>query len=71
MHSEEFYLFIVKKMEEKLIGYMGPDSYDEWSTEVAKGAFRKEVEAMENDAFKSFILENFDLITADEEDKNE
>ena len=66
MHDESYYLFIIEKMEEKLIELMGPDSYSEWMSEAAKEGFRKEAELLKDTCLRGFLLHDFELITAEE-----
>lgn len=59
----EYEKYIMKEIERKLIELMGEKEYVKWSCQVAKAAFRKEVENMPEGDFKDFILENIDAIT--------
>ena len=61
--SEKAILYIMKRMEAKLQDLLTAEEYHKFSEEVAKEAFRMDVEDMQGGDFKSFILENFDLIT--------
>ena len=56
---------IVMGMEKKLIELMGVKDYNKFSTELAKKAFRNEVEGMKDGDFKQFVLDNFEKITDD------
>ena len=58
----EFKNYMLKKMEEKLIELMGQEAYIEFSVQIAREGFRKEVEGMEDGDFKNFVIENFDKI---------
>ena len=58
----EFKNYMLKKMEEKLIELMGQEAYAEFSVQIAREGFRKEVEGMEDGDFKNFVIENFDKI---------
>ena len=66
VHDESYYLFIIEKMEEKLIELMGPGLYSEWMSEVAREGFRKEVELLKDTCLRDFLLHDFELITAEE-----
>lgn len=59
----EYEKWVMNQFENKLIELMGPKAYSAWAVEVAKAAFRKEVEDMPEGDFKDFILENIDAIT--------
>ena len=61
--SEKAILYIMKRMEAKLQDLLTAEEYHKFSEEVAKEAFRMDVEDMPDGDFKSFVLENFDLIT--------
>ena len=63
-HSEEASMML-SLIEEDYKNEFGADKFVEFACRVAKKAFRLKVEAMEDSAFKDFILENFDTITAD------
>lgn len=58
------------KMEEKLKELMGEEEYIEFASEIAKEAFKKELEGMADSEFKRTILEPevFDAITGSQED---
>ena len=59
----DFNMFVMKKMEEKLIELMGQEAYSKFSVEIAREGFRHEIDGMEDSDFKNFIMENFDEIT--------
>jgi len=59
----EFKDYLLKKMEEKLIELMGKEAYTEFSVQIAREGFRKEVDGMADGDFKNFVIENFDKIT--------
>lgn len=56
-------LHIMNRYEQKLIELMGAEDFAKFSTEVAKEAFRSELEGMAPGDFKDFCLKNFDKIT--------
>lgn len=64
--NEESLMHIIKRMDKKLKEYMTPEEHEAFSTEVAKEAFKVEVEEMAEGDFKDFCLANFDLITGDD-----
>lgn len=66
MHDESYYLYIIEKMEYKLIELMGEDPYSVWMGDVAREGFRKEVESLKDSGLKDFLLHDFELITAEE-----
>ena len=61
--NEKATMYILKKYEEKLLEYMTKKDYTEFSAQVAKEAFRIEVEDMVEGPFKNFVRENFERIT--------
>lgn len=63
--GEKIYIFLLREYEKKLTEYMPWDEYKEFASEVAKRAFRVEIEDMPDGDFKDFCLENFDFITRD------
>lgn len=65
MSDNEMSMKVMRYMEEKLKELMGEKEYALWSAEVAKKAFREEVNGMEDGDFKDFILTNFDEIVGD------
>jgi len=60
---EKSMLHIMKRMDAKLQDLLTAQEYNQFSEEVAKEAFLVEVKDMPDGDFKSFVLENFDLIT--------
>lgn len=66
MHDESYYLFIIEKMEEKLMELMGLGLYSEWMSDVAREGFRKEAELLKDTCLRDFLLHDFELITAEE-----
>ena len=61
----------MKRMEDKLRELMGEEEFHKFSVELAKEAFRKEIDGMEDSEFKRFVTANFGAITADDCDINE
>lgn len=61
--SEKAILYIMKRMEAKLQDLLTEEEYSKFSWDVAKEAFRIDVKDMADGEFKTFVLENFDLIT--------
>ena len=59
----DFNLYVMKKMESKLIELMGQKEYAAFAIEIAREGFREEVNGMADSEFKDFIEENFDEIT--------
>ena len=60
---EKSMLHIMKRMDAKLQDLLTAEEYNQFSEAVAKEAFLVEVKDMPDGDFKSFVLENFDLIT--------
>ena len=60
--SEKSLLYIINAYEKKLKELMG-EEFVEFTKEVAKGAFKEEIDGMAESNFKNFCLENFDMIT--------
>lgn len=63
--SENAMRYLIDRMEEKLKEYMTEEDYAAFIKEIAKEAFRMDVEAMEECDFKEFAIANFDRITGD------
>ena len=61
------YKYKMRKMENKLTELMGKEDYGKWSREVAVEAFRRDVEKWPDGEFKQFCLDNFEIITGDDE----
>ena len=60
--SEKCLLYIINAYEKKLKELMG-EEFVEFTKEVAKEAFKEEIDGMAESNFKNFCLENFDMIT--------
>ena len=58
----EYTMYVMKKMEEKLIELMGKEAFAEFVKEIAKEGFRREVDGMADGEFKNFCKEYFDDI---------
>ena len=58
-------VYIIKRMEEKLLEYMTKEEYDKFSDEIALGAFQYYVDTLEDGEFKRFCEENFDEIVGE------
>lgn len=56
-------LFLMRKMEEKLIELMGAEEYKKFATEIAREGFRQEIDGMADGEFKDFVKDHFDQIT--------
>ena len=61
--SEKAMLFLIARLEGKLKEYMTEEDCAAFIKEIAKEAFRMDVEAMEECDFKEFVIANFDRIT--------
>lgn len=61
-NKNTFLIEIVSEYEKKLKELMGPDKYAIFAEKVAKKAFKKELEEMEDCDFKEFCLENIEKI---------
>ena len=66
--NENILLVMLKAFESKLKEFMSPADFRAFSAQVARDAFREEVEGMADSEFKTFILDNFDKITGDDFD---
>lgn len=64
--NETILLFMLKALSNKLKEFMSPAEFAAFSAQVARDAFREEVEGMADGEFKDFILQNFDKITGDD-----
>ena len=56
-------LYMLNRMDAKLRDYMTAEEYAAFSKEIAKKAFRIEIEDMEDSGFKTFVIEHFDELT--------
>lgn len=56
-------LYMLNRMDAKLRDYMTAEEYAAFSKEIAKEAFRIEIEDMEDTGFKAFVIEHFDELT--------
>ena len=65
MSKHKYVMHMMKRMEEKLIELMGHEEYGEFSKEIAKEAFRMEMEDLPASEFKDYVLGHFDTFTAD------
>lgn len=59
--SEKALIRIMKAYEDKLLEFMDPEDYTEWSTKVAKDVFMLTVQEWP-DSLKEFTLEHLDQI---------
>lgn len=66
--SENAMQYLIKRLDEKLKEYMTAEEHAAFSIEIAKEAFRIDVESMEDGDFKEFALANFDRITGGGDD---
>lgn len=69
--TDKAMMHMMKRMEDKLRELMGEEEFHKFSVELAKEAFRKEIDSMEDSEFKRFVTANFGAITADGCDINE
>lgn len=65
-HDTKVLEYMLKRYEEKLEELIGTEELDKLATEIARGAFRAEIEAMAPSGFRDFCLENFEKITGGE-----
>lgn len=56
-------LYMINRMDAKLRDYMTAEEHATFSKEIAKEAFRIDIEDMEDNGFKAFVIEHFDEIT--------
>ena len=64
--SDISYIYMIRKCEEKLRELMGAEEYSKFAAEIARGAFKAEIDSMESCDFKDFVQSHFDEITADD-----
>lgn len=57
------YTFAIKAYEEKLKELMSVAEFNEFVTNVAKGAFWQTIQDLPDSDFKKFAMENFEEIT--------
>ena len=60
-------MHMMKRMEEKLKELMGDKAFVMFTNQIAKEAFRIEIENMAEGDFKDFVLTNFDEIVGAQE----
>ena len=63
MTTEERLMFVMNRYDKKLKDLMPLDEYYIFTSDVARDAFRKEIEDMEDNDFKRFCFDHFDEIT--------
>ena len=63
--SDKYLMHMMKRVEEYLIELIGHDAYEEFCKEIAKEAFRMEMEDLPESEFKDYVLGHFDTFTAD------
>ena len=61
--DEQYYLYVIRRFEEKLKKLMPEKEYKEFVTEVAREGFKKSIEGMADSDFKKFCLANMEKIT--------
>lgn len=64
--NEKTYLYMIQRLENKLREYMTDQEYMDFSIEIAKETFMREVDNMVDSDFKDFCIENFEQITGEE-----
>lgn len=65
-HDTKVLEYMLKRYEEKLEELIGTEELDKLATEIARGAFRAEIEAMAPSGFRDLCLKNFEKITGGE-----
>lgn len=63
MTDEKMLMFMLKKYEQKLKEYMTEAEFATFVINIAKEAFKQELDRMEDSDFKKFCLDNFEKIT--------
>lgn len=66
MNNEVVYVYMIREQEKKLRELMGDAEYSAFAEEIAKGAFKAQVEGMAPGGFKDYCQSHFDEITADD-----
>lgn len=64
--KEIAYEYMIGKCEEKLRELMGAEEYSKFAAEIARGAFKAEIDSMAASDFKDFVQSHFDELTADD-----
>ena len=64
--SEIGYIYMIGKCEDKLRELMGAEEYSKFAAEIARGAFKAEIDSMAASDFKDFLQSHFDELTADD-----
>ena len=65
--DEKYYMFVIKKYEEKLRELMSEADFEKFVVSVAQADFEQEVKNMTESDFKDFCLENMDMIFGEED----
>ena len=63
--KEKIYLHIMKRQETMLKELMDEEEFQRFTADIAKEAFRMEIDGMADSEFKEFVTENFDEITGE------
>lgn len=66
--DKKIMMILIAEMENKLKEFMSEEEYHSFSVNLARNAFKQEVEGMADSPFKQFVLQNFDKITEEEGD---
>lgn len=64
---DKYIAYILMEYEKKLYQLMGKEAYVAFMKKTTKEAFRLEIGGMAEGDFKDFVLENFDMITGDDD----
>ena len=64
--KEIAYEYMIGKCEEKLRELMGAEEYSKFAAEIARGAFKAEIESAPDGVFKDFVLSHLSELTADD-----
>lgn len=63
--KEKIYLHIMKRQETMLKELMDEEDFQRFTVDLAKEAFRMEIDGMADSEFKEFVTEHFDEITGE------
>lgn len=65
--NEQHYLKLITKMDNKLKELMGEKDHAIFSAQIARDAFREEINENASEEFKQFCLDNWEKITGEKE----
>lgn len=61
---------LIRLMDEKLKELMNEEDYNWFMTQIAREAFKEEIESCASEEFKKFVFDNWETITGEKEHEN-